>query len=76
MALPIDPSKRVPGRMVEWPRGSGSMVERWSNQTDSGQNRLTPGEARWKDRSRTFPGIAGAGAAHWSALPPPPGVLT
>lgn len=65
MALPIDPAKRCPGRMVEWPRGSGRMVERWSNQTNSGQNRLSPSEDRWKDRSRTFPGIADAMAAHW-----------
>lgn len=65
MALPRDPAKRVAGRMVEWPRGSGKMVERWANQTDSGQNNLTPGADRWKDRSRTYPGIADAGAAHW-----------
>lgn len=58
--LAIDPAQRCPGRMVEWPRGSGKMVERWSNQTDSGQNRLTPGDDRWKHRARTYPGIAGA----------------
>ncbi len=56
----IDPRRRVPGRMVEWPAGSGKMVERWANQTDSNQNRLSPGEGRWKDRSRTYPGIADA----------------
>ena len=33
---------------------------RWSNQTDSGQNRLSPGEHRAADRSRTYPGIAEA----------------
>jgi len=33
---------------------------RWANQTDTGQNRLSPGEDRWKDRSRTYPGIADA----------------
>lgn len=55
-----DPAKRLPGRMVEWPRGSGKMVERWSNQTDSNQNRLTPSDTRWADRSRTYPGIAAA----------------
>lgn len=58
MALPIDPAKRVPGRMVKG-------VERWSNQTDSGQNRLSPGEERWKNRSRTFSGVADAMAATW-----------
>lgn len=58
-------TKRVPGRMVEWPRGSGKMVERWSNQTDSGQNNLTPGDDRWLDRSRTYPGIAAAFGSQW-----------
>lgn len=53
-------TQRVRGRLVEWPRGSGTMVERWSNQTDSGQNKLTPGEGRWLERSRTYPGIAAA----------------
>lgn len=41
---------------------------RWANQTDSGQNRLTPSEDRWKERSRTFPGIAEAMADQWSCL--------
>lgn len=61
MALPIDPAKRVSGRFVNG-------VERWANQTDSGQNRLSPGDDRWKDRSRTYPGIADAMAAHWGRL--------
>lgn len=38
---------------------------RWANQTDSGQNKLAPGPNRWKDRSRTYPGIAAAMAAQW-----------
>ncbi len=54
-----------PGRMVEWPIGSGKMVRRWSNQTDSGQNALPPSEDRWADRSETFPGIAKAFADNW-----------
>lgn len=33
---------------------------RWSNQTDSGQNRLSPGDNRATDRARTYPGIAEA----------------
>jgi len=61
-----DPAKRVPGRKVEWPRGSGKIVERWANQTDSGQNRLAPSDDRWKARSRTYPGIAAAMAAQWT----------
>lgn len=39
---------------------------RWGNQTDSGQNKLSPSEDRWKDRSRTYPGIAQAMAHQWS----------
>lgn len=38
---------------------------RWANQTDSGQNRLTPGEHRARDRSVTYPGIARAMAEQW-----------
>ena len=52
------PTTRVDGRMV-------AGVERWGNQTDSGQNRLAPSADRWKDRSKTFPGIAAAMAAQW-----------
>ena len=58
MALPIDSDKRISGRRVNG-------VERWANQTDTGQNRLSPGADRWKDRSRTFPGIADAMAEAW-----------
>lgn len=61
MRLPIDPAKRIAGRMVDG-------RERWSNQTDSGQNNATPADVRWKDRSRTFPGLADAAAAHWGAV--------
>lgn len=39
---------------------------RWSNQTDSGQNKLTPSADRWRERSRTYTGIADAMAAQWS----------
>ncbi len=61
-----DPAKRFQGRWVEHPPGSGKMVERWSNQTDSGQNRLGPSEGRWKERSRTYAGIARAMAEQWT----------
>lgn len=61
----LRPTKRVPGRLVEWPRGSGKMVERWSNQTDSGQNKLTPGDDRWLERSATYPGPAAAMGEQW-----------
>ena len=59
-------TRRVRGRMVEYPPGSGKVVERWANQTDSGQNRLGPSEHRWMDRARTYPGIAEAMAQQWS----------
>jgi site-specific DNA-cytosine methylase len=39
--------------------------KRWANQTDSGQNRITPSEDRWKIRSTTFQGIANAMAEQW-----------
>jgi hypothetical protein len=42
--------------------------KRWANQTDSGQNRLTPSEHRAGDRSRTYEGIADAMANQWGNL--------
>lgn len=62
--LRIDPSKRVPGRLVAKKDGTG-FVERWSNQTDAGQNNLTPSDDRWLTRSDTYPGIARAMAEAW-----------
>ena len=35
------------------------------NQTPSGQNRLPPGPNRWKERSKTYAGIANAMAQQW-----------
>lgn len=61
----LKPTNRVGGRLVEWPRDSGKMVERWGNQTDSGQNRLTPSDDRWKSRSKTYQGWADAMAEQW-----------
>lgn len=58
--LKIDPFARHPGRLVEWPKGSGKIVERWANQTDSGQNKLAPSADRWKLRSETYLGVAEA----------------
>lgn len=40
---------------------------RWANQTDSGQNRLSPGANRWLKRSATYPGIAAAMGKQWGA---------
>lgn len=53
-AEPIEvppPAEWCPPRMVNG-------LPRWSNQTDSGQNRLSPSPDRTADRSRTFPGVA------------------
>ncbi|MEY9493722.1 hypothetical protein [Bradyrhizobium elkanii] len=66
--LVADLAKRCPGRLVEWPRGSGKLVERWSNQTDSNQNKLTPSDDRWATRSKTYPGIAGTLAEQWAPV--------
>jgi len=40
--------------------------KRYGNQTPSGQNKLGPSKDRWKDRSRTYLGIAEAMAEQWS----------
>jgi hypothetical protein len=37
----------------------------WDNQTPSGQNKLGPSADRWKQRSRTYEGIAEAMAHQW-----------
>jgi hypothetical protein len=59
----LRPTTRYPGRQVS--KADGSTVERWSNQTDSGQNRLAPSADRWALRSLTYPGIAAAMADQW-----------
>jgi len=61
----LKPTSDFPPRIVEWPKGSGKLVKRWGNQTDSGQNRLTPGDNRWQERSRTYQGWADAMAKQW-----------
>ena len=43
---------------------------RWSNQTDSGQNKLPPSKDRWKKRSETYQGIADDGFTVGKMLPP------
>ena len=58
--LPIlVPTDRIPPRLING-------KERWGNQTDSGQNRLGPSEGRWKERSKTYPGLAAAMALQWA----------
>jgi hypothetical protein len=63
--LAKDPALRVPGRWVEH---NGKRVERWANQTNSGQNRLGPSPERAAERARTYPGIARAFAEQWGRL--------
>lgn len=53
------PTHRINGRIING-------IERFSNQTDTGQNRLAPSETRAKERSKTYPGIAQAMANQWS----------
>jgi hypothetical protein len=60
--LKTKPEQRIPGRKVMW---KGKLVERWSNQCDSGQSNLPPSEDRWAMRSRTYVGIAEAMAMQW-----------
>lgn len=45
----------------------GLFRPRWANQTDSGQNRVSPSDDRWLQRSETYPGIAAAMGAQWGA---------
>jgi hypothetical protein len=60
----LSPTLRIPGRIATDPN-TGKIVERWANQTDSGQNKLTPSADRWKARSKTYVGIANALADQW-----------
>jgi len=55
---PLTPTQYVEPRMVEG-------KPRWANQTGSGQNKLGPSPDRWKERSRTYIGIAEAMALRW-----------
>lgn len=58
----LRPTRRVQGRIVIH---NGKLVERWANQTDSGQNKLGPSPTRSMDRARTYRGIAEAMADQW-----------
>lgn len=44
---------------------SGPAKEIYANQTPSGQNALGPSDDRWKERSKTYAGIAQAMAEQW-----------
>lgn len=45
---------------------SGPAKAIYGNQTPSGQNKLGPSADRWKERSKTYEGIANGMAAQWS----------
>lgn len=47
---------------------SGPAKSIYGNQTASGQNKLGPSDDRWKERSRTFAGIAEAMALQWGSV--------
>lgn len=55
---PLVPTNKLPG----------DEKTRRGNQTASGQNKLPPSPERWKERSRTYPGIAAAIADQWGSL--------
>lgn len=57
---PLVPTRPIAPRMVDG-------RPRWANQTDSGQNRLSPSDDRWALRAATYPGIASAMAAQWGS---------
>lgn len=57
---PLRPTAYVEPRMVNG-------KPRWGNQTDSGQNKLGPSDNRWKERSKTYQGIADAMAEQWGS---------
>lgn len=54
-------TKYIPPRIV-------GGKKRWSNQTDSGQNKLPPSEKRAELRSKTYKGIAEQMALQWSTF--------
>lgn len=57
--LVIEPTAYVIPRMCKQKK-TGKWLPRWDNQTDEGQNKLTPGPNRWLERSETYPGMAAA----------------
>lgn len=59
----LKPTKIVPPRVIDGKK-------RWGNQTDSGQNKLSPSDDRWKIRSETYAGIAEAMADQWGGVQP------
>lgn len=56
--LKIDPADYIKPRIVNG-------RPRWANQTDSGQNKLSPSDHRADDRARTYSGIAKQMSIQW-----------
>lgn len=63
----LNPTGLYPPRLAKTKDGRGYAF-RWGNQTDSGQNKESPGEDRWKIRSTTWQGWADAMASQWGKL--------
>ena len=59
--------KRLP-LLIGTNRLEGDAKTRRANQTASGQNKLGPSPDRWKERSRTYQGIADAMALQWGKI--------
>lgn len=57
----LTPTIYIPPRIVNG-------KPRWSNQTDSGQNKLGPSPERSALRAKTYPGIAAAMADQWAPV--------
>lgn len=55
------PTKIIAPRMIDG-------RPRWGNQTDSGQNKLTPSAGRAMQRAATYPGVAHAIALQWAGV--------
>lgn len=62
---PLKPTEYCPPRKTLY---KGRVVERWSNQLPSGASNVSPSDDRWRERSRTYPGLAAAMAAQWSDI--------
>lgn len=58
-------SQVLEGQVCSKCGGQKRVKQIYGNQTSSGQNKLSPGPSRWKERSRTYEGVANAFAAQW-----------
>lgn len=61
---PLRHTKHIAPRMVNG-------KPRWANQTNGGQNKLSPHDLRWQVRSQTYAGIAEAMAQQWTTADKP-----